>query len=134
MILRLDPKGLSFELTCLHHVPEMKKALGIAGVSTEVSSWRCVADEDLGISGHQVDLVIQRRDGVINLCEMKYSSDAYSVTKKDESDWKCRISDFIKATEIHDSVQLTLVTPYGIKRNTHSWVVQKTICLDDLLE
>ena len=126
--------GLAFEIACLNHVGQLKAALGISGVATECSSWRCRADEDLGVSGHQIDLLIERADGVVNLCEMKYSAEPYVVTNKEESDWSARVDDFIKATGTNETVQFTLVTPYGLKKNTHSWVVQNVIEMTDLFK
>ena len=65
--------GLAFERVCLEHVDQIKEKLGISGVLTEVNSWYCKADPDKGIFGSQIDLLIVRKDQVINLCEMKYS-------------------------------------------------------------
>ena len=125
-------EGLAFEMVCLLHVPQMKEALGIAGVATEVSSWRCQADEDLGVTGHQIDLLIDRSDNLINICEMKYSSSPYVVKKKDAFDWYKRVQDFLTVTKTGKSVIITLVTPYGLKWGEHASVVQKTLILDDL--
>ena len=66
-------KGLAFERVCLEHVNQIKKKLGISGVYTQEHSWRCDANPDHGVFGSQIDLLIVRKDQVINLCEMKYS-------------------------------------------------------------
>lgn len=125
-------EGLAFEMVCLLHVPQMKEALGIAGVATEVSSWRCQANEDLDVAGHQIDLLIDRSDNLINICEMKYSSSPYVVKKKDALEWYKRVQDFLTMTKTGKSVIITLVTPYGLKWGEHASVVQKTLILDDL--
>lgn len=62
--------GLAFERVCLEHVDQIKKKLGISGVLTEVNSWYCKADPDKGIFGSQIELLIVRKDQVINLCEI----------------------------------------------------------------
>lgn len=70
--------GLAFEKVCLEHVPQIKKALGISGVYTDVNAWQCSADEKLGIEGAQIDLMLVRKDQIINLCEMKYTESSCS--------------------------------------------------------
>lgn len=127
-------RGLAFEKVCLMHVPQMKKALGISGVSTNVCEWHCKANDETGINGHQIDLLIVRKDQIINMCEMKYSLYPYTVTSENEFDWQKRISDFLKITKTPYSIHFTLVTPYGIKDNCHSSCVVKTIGIDDLFQ
>ena len=73
--------GLAFERVCLEHVPQIKRALGISGVQANVRSWNCKGDEEIGINGSQIDLLIDRKDQVINVCEMKYATDLYALTK-----------------------------------------------------
>jgi len=72
--------GLSFELVCLNHHKQIKTALGIAGVGTAISTWRSKADKDGGIPGFQIDMIIERADRIIHLCEMKFSTDLYGIT------------------------------------------------------
>ena len=73
-------KGYTFEQVCLAHSGQIKQALGIAVISTETSSWR----SRRSAPGAQVDLLIDRKDGIINLCEMKYSRVEYSISAKEE--------------------------------------------------
>ena len=65
--------GVSFEKVCLEHIPQLKKALGISGVQTDINTWHCPADPERGIYGSQIDLLIVRKDQIINVCEMKYA-------------------------------------------------------------
>ena len=58
------------------HADCIKKALGISGMATEVSSWRKVADDKQ--RGGQIDLVIKRADRIVHLCEMKFSKSVLS--------------------------------------------------------
>jgi len=124
--------GLAFERVCLQHINQIKKALGIAGVLSNVYSWRAKADEDKGIDKTQIDLLIDRKDGVINLCEMKFSEQEYVITEKEENNLRRRRGNFITATRTKKAVHITLVTPYGIKQNIHSAIVQNEVTLDDL--
>jgi len=72
--------GYAFESICIKHIPQLKKALGIGGVYTETSSWRYVTKEEG--NGTQIDLIIDRKDGCINICEVKFSIDSFLINKK----------------------------------------------------
>ena len=87
--------GVAFERVCLEHIPQIKKALGIAGVYTEVNSWQCSKDVEAGIQGSQIDLLIVRKDQIINVCEMKYSETEYMIDAKFDSNQKRKISDLL---------------------------------------
>ena len=70
--------GLAFERMCFQHVPQIKKALGISGVVTNVYAWRIGPTAD-GEAGAQIDMLIDRADNMVNLCEMKFSKNEYTV-------------------------------------------------------
>lgn len=75
-------QGTSFELVCMTHLPQIKRALGISGISTSASSWRYVAPKDAPLEkGAQIDLVIDRGDHVINVCEMKFAKGRFAVSQ-----------------------------------------------------
>ena len=122
--------GLAFERLCMAHTQQIKAALGIAGVLSNVYSWRKEADETS--DGAQVDLLIDRKDQVINLCEMKYSLSEYIIDAEYEQKLRNKKSAFINATNTRKAVHLTMVTTFGIKANAHSGIVQNEITLDDL--
>lgn len=124
--------GLAFERVCLQHVPQIKKALGISGVLSNVYSWRTEADRDKGIDKTQIDLLIDRNDGVINLCEMKYSEQEYVITEDEEAKLRRRRGTLIEVTNTKKAVHITIVTPYGLKRNAHSSIAQNEVTLDHL--
>lgn len=126
-------RGFSFELVCLQHIKQIKQALGISGVASEECSWINKSDEDLGVSGHQIDLLISRKDGIINMCEMKYSLKPYSLSKDEVNDYQTRISDFLKVTKTKSSIIFTLISPYGLIKNINSGIVAKVITLEDLI-
>lgn len=127
-------KGLAFERVCLLHINQIKKKLGISGILTEVNSWSCKEDLDNGIFGSQIDLLIVRKDQVINLCEMKYSDSAYTITKKVDEDIRNKINDFRISTETKYAIYPTLVTTYGLVNNSYSSNIQSVITMDDLFE
>ena len=122
--------GLAFERLCMAHTQQIKAALGIAGVLSNVYSWRKEADEMS--DGAQIDLLIDRKDQVINLCEMKYSLSEYVIDAEYEQKLRNKKSAFIDATNTRKAVHLTMVTTFGIKANAHSGIVQNEITLEDL--
>ncbi|WP_300602031.1 ATP-binding protein [Niabella sp.] len=123
-----DPKhrawsGYAFEQVCLAHIKEIKQALGISGVQTSVSSWTG--------EGAQIDLVIDRKDQVINLCEMKFSLNNFTITKKYAGDLRNKIAAFREATGTRKALYLTLITTYGLARNEYSGaLVQNDLNMD----
>ena len=122
--------GLAFERLCMAHTQQIKAALGIAGVLSNVYSWRKGADEMS--DGAQIDLLIDRKDQVINLCEMKYSLSEYAIDAEYEQKLRNKKSAFINTTNTRKAVHLTMVTTFGIKANAHSGIVQNEITLEDL--
>ncbi len=122
--------GYAFEQVCLAHLPQIKKALGISGVETETSSWKSM----LSSNGAQIDLVIDRRDGVINICEMKFSISPFRIDKKYDAELRNKIGAFKSETQTRKSVFLTMVTTFGLQLNTYSGNVQNDLKMDLLFE
>ena len=121
--------GYAFEQVAMYHLPQIKHALGISGVQTSVSSWRSMSKDH----GTQVDLVIDRRDQVINLCEMKYSINPFSIDKRYGEELRNKIGAFRQETNTRKSVFLTLITTYGLKTNSYSaGLVQNDLRMDAL--
>jgi hypothetical protein len=73
--------GLTFEQLCKDHIPQIKRKLGISGVLSEESIWYTDGDEDLGIAGAQIDLLIERRDKAINVCDLKFSINEFAIDR-----------------------------------------------------
>ena len=124
--------GLAFERVCLEHIAQMKQALGISGVLSDAYSWSCKADSAKGIYGSQIDLMIVRKDQVINLCEMKFSGKKYQISAKTDEEIRKKASDFLSVTGTHDAIHPTLVTPYGIADGSYAGHIQNVITADDL--
>ncbi|WP_247235706.1 ATP-binding protein [Telluribacter sp. SYSU D00476] len=121
--------GYAFEQVCLWHLPQIKQALGISGVQTTTSSWRSTSAE----GGAQIDLVIDRRDQVINLCEMKFSISPFVIDKKYSAELRNKIGAFKAETGTRKSVFLTMITTFGLKANPHSTgLVQNDLTMDAL--
>lgn len=124
--------GLAFERVCLTHVDQIKKKLGIQGVLTETGSWYCTANAEKGIHGSQIDLLIVRKDGVINVCEMKYSFAEYTITEKADADIRRKLNDLRTATGTRYALYPTMITPYGLIQNAYAGNIQSVITLEDL--
>ena len=125
-------EGLTFEQVCKDHIRQIKKALGISGVLTEESIWNTLSDDEKGISGAQIDLVIERRDRVINLCEIKFSRDVFVIDKSYDMALRNKISSFVNSTKTKASIQLTMITTYGVKKTMYSGLVTNEVTLEDI--
>ena len=122
--------GLSFERVCLLHVDQIKQALGISGVVSRICSWRSNESKP----GAQIDLLIDREDGVVDLCEMKYTKEPWTMTEDDSDDFARKESVFRRETGTTKSVFTVLVSANGINRNAYSDDIQNVVVLDDLFK
>lgn len=127
--------GYAFEQVCLHHLPQIKKALSIGGVICNVHSWSCKPFTDKnGIQwkGTQIDLLIDRADEVVNICEIKYVSDRYVIDSDYEERLRNRVTLFRTVTKTKKAIHHTFITTYGVAQNLHSGIVQSEVVMDDL--
>lgn len=123
--------GYAFETVCYKHINQIKKALGIAGVYTEISVLNVRADN--GNSGFQIDLIIDRNDNTINLCEIKFYSGKFILDKKYTSILEERKLKFIEYTKTKKQLFITMITNYGLKQNQYSSMsVDTEVVLEDL--
>lgn len=122
--------GLAFENLCLQHISQIKERLGISGILSESSSWFLKTEN--GERGAQIDLVIDRSDNVINLCEMKFANDDYEIDSDYEKDLRHKISAFQKYTKTRKALYLTMVTTYGVKHNIYSNIALSQVTLEHL--
>ena len=125
-------RGVAFEEVCWQHIAQIKKALEIGGVKSSVSAWNVKGNERQ--DGAQIDLLIVRDDKVVNLCEMKFAGDAYTIEKDEEAKIRNRIETLKKTLSKRQTVHLTLITTYGVAYGKHSGIVQKQVEMDDLFE
>ncbi len=128
-------QGYAFEMVCLHHIAQIKRRLGISGILSEVCAWSSKSFVDKNgteYKGTQIDLVIDRRDDTINLCEAKFTSEAFAVTQEYADRLNTRRETFRAATGTRKSLHTTLITTYCLKRNKYSQTVHREITMDDL--
>ncbi len=127
-------QGLTFETICLEHHKQIKKALGISGMATEVSTWRCEADKEKGLSGAQIDMIIERADRLIHLCEIKFSQKPYNITADYEKHLRERMYIFDMKTKNKKPLVHTFVTTFGLGEGKHHSIVHSEVTMDDLFK
>jgi hypothetical protein len=118
--------GYAFEMVCLHHVGQIKKALGISGIQTSVMTWH--SDKA------QIDLVIDRKDQIINLCEMKYSISSFTIDKKYAENLRNKMTEFKEATKTRKGLFLTLISTYGLSNSKYAGMIQNDLKMDVLFK
>ncbi len=123
-------EGTAFELVCLMHVSEIKGALGISGVETSEYSFRSKSHNP----GAQIDLVIERKDGVINLCEMKHTIAPFAIDRNYAANLENKKEAFIAETKTKSAVRLTMICSSGMRKNEFSGIVRNVVTLEDLFK
>ena len=123
--------GYAFEMVCFWHVSQIKKALGVSGVQTLVAGWTGKTED----KGAQIDLILDRRDDVINVFEIKFTRTPFEVTKKYGVELLEKIEIFKQATNTPKAIFLSFITCYGVKKGEFkSAFVQNDLTMDDLFE
>ena len=118
--------GLAFERLCLQHVDQIKRALQIGGGITNEHAWYSPAA--------QIDLLIDRDDGIINLCEMKFAEGAHVISKQESEAVRRKKLVLKEETATKKAVYVTYVTTEGLKRNSYANDIQSEVILDDLFQ
>lgn len=120
--------GLAFEILCLNHISCIKSALGISGIESTEYAWRSQSTHP----GAQIDLLIDRADNVINICEMKFSEDEYELDAEYAANLEKKISVFQKETKPKKALHLTMICANGLAQNSYSGMVVNQISKDAL--
>jgi hypothetical protein len=120
--------GYAFEQICMRHISQIKVKLGITGVSTHTCAWRSWESSP----GAQIDLLIDRRDGVINVCEMKYTKHPYRIDRQTDESLHRKMAVFADEANVKKALHLTMITTYGLAETGYHGSVQSEITMDDL--
>ena len=127
--------GFSFERVCLQHISQIKKAIGIAAVATTEHVWRYIPEDgEMDAKGAQIDLLIDRDDNVISVCEMKWASEEFVIQKKYDADIRNKVSVLERETGTKKAVHVTMVTTYGVKHNIYYDEIQSEVVLNQLFD
>jgi hypothetical protein len=125
--------GYAYENICLLHTKQLLKKLGLSGTLTRISSWYFKGTDEL--PGAQVDLMIDRKDGMINLCEVKFSNKEFVLTKEYAAKLRQKTSIFEAATQTKKTVIQTLISTYPAMQNVHYLEsIQSEVGMDDLFD
>jgi len=122
--------GYAFERLCMAHIEQIKQRLGISGVITNVCAFRSTLQK----GGAQIDIVIDRQDDTINLCECKFTNKTYSLTPADSADLLRKKDVFVQETGTKKSIHMTMITTNGLTQNAYRNDIQSEIILDDLFQ
>ena len=114
----------------LQHVPQIKAALGIAGVQTNVCSWFSRGTEER--RGAQIDLVMQRADGLTDLCEMKHSTNVFAIDRDYATNLQNKIEAYQELSKDKRTLHLVMVTMNGVVHNNYYNIIQNEVTMDDL--
>ena len=120
--------GLAFERVCLCHIWQIIQSLRLDSMLTKYYSWRSKES----VPGAQIDMIIERADGIINICEMKYSKSDYKHDIKDSRSLMNKVDDFVSETKTKKTIQTVLVTTYGLKMGDHADDFQKVLTMNHL--
>jgi AAA+ ATPase superfamily predicted ATPase len=125
--------GMAFERICLKHIPQIKRALGIAAVYTTESAWRYAPK--VGQNGAQIDLLIDRQDFTINLCEIKFSTSEFIIDKKYASEIEQKRNIFREVTRTKKTIFPTMITTFGTRPNEYKLnLIQNEVKMDALFK
>ncbi len=122
--------GLAFEKVCLTHIAQIKKALKIDGISTQHYSWRSKQSDNRA----QIDLIIERADKIINLCEIKFCNEKFALTKAESEKLQNRTATFRSETALSYPIWLTMITTNGLAPSVYNSNVVKELTMNDLFE
>jgi uncharacterized protein len=125
--------GYAFENVCFAHINQIKMALSINGISSSIASF--IAKPKEGLSGTQIDLLIDRNDNCMNVCEMKFASSNYTITKADVKNIDSKKEVLIYHSKTKKHLFTTLVTTHAISDNEYKLnYINQVILLDDLFK
>lgn len=121
--------GFAFEAICFQHIKQIKKALSLEAIHTEISNWQGSHNGD----GAQIDLIIDRADRIVNVCEIKFSKNDFTIDKTYARNLRNKLEVFSNQPKNkRKSLFLTMITPFGVKPNEYqSELVQNEVDMDD---
>lgn len=123
--------GFAFERLCMKHLHKILGTLGILGVNTSESSWLYQSNQ-VKDPGCQIDLVIDRDDHCINLCEIKFHNHEIALTRLQANILEKKKRIFQEKTGTKKTLFTTLITTYGLKENAYASYVDQVVTLKDL--
>lgn len=125
--------GLAFEAICYKHLAQIRKTLKIVA-DAQVGSWRYIAKKP-ECQGAQIDLLFDRSDGVITICEIKYNEQPFAITKEYAQKLLNKIEVYKSQSKTNKQLFLAMITVGGLKATMYSEeLISAQVILDDLFE
>lgn len=125
--------GYAFESICYKHIHEIRTALDLTG-STNIGVWRYAPKKDEEGAGVQIDMLFDREDGIVSLCEIKYTKEPFSIDKAYAENLKNKVAVYKAQTHSKKQINLVLITANGIKANYYSdELINQVITLEQLI-
>lgn len=126
--------GYAFEAVCLKHIDRILAALELENLATGIGRWKFIPPKKSKEAGAEIDLIIDRVDNCINICEIKFSNKEYQIDKNYAKILANKIKVFQDKTKTQKQIFLTMITTYGVKQNIWSEdLVDSTVDLKELL-
>ena len=125
-------EGFTYEWLCFDHVEKVKDAMGIAGVQSSICTWSVSPNEEKGLAGAQIDLVIDREDRIVNLCEIKYTTEMFEIGKEEWQKLENKINRYAAYAKKKKTIFLTLLSAEGLSKSGYASRVNKVLTLDAL--
>ncbi|MBK8547675.1 MAG: hypothetical protein IPL63_09920 [Saprospiraceae bacterium] len=120
--------GFAFERLCFTHTDQIKKALGLSVIQTQIYGWKSQNDDE----GAQIDLIIDRADNIIHLCEIKFCNATFVIDKSYAAKLRNKVASFSKVVK-KKTLFLTMVTTFGTLDNEYyKELVQNEVTLEDI--
>lgn len=126
--------GLAFERACLWHIDQIKDKLGISGIATSEYAWKYAGDKKSGIKGIQIDLLIDRSDGIVDLCEIKDYMDPFPISAEYALELDRRRRVYADVTKTKRAVHTIMITSEGLVNNNQWKQIQNEVTLNDLFK
>ena len=120
-------QGLAFEHVCMVHINQIRHALRLDRIAVEYYSWRSSETPRA-----QIDMIIERADRLINICEIKYTSGEFTITADEDQKYRKRTATFVRESKTKRGLLPTWITPFGLFRNEYSTQIQYQVTMDDL--
>lgn len=118
--------GYAFEIVCLNHIVQIKKALGIGGIQTNTSSWA----NDMAL----IDLIIDRADNVINIFEIKHSKRPFIISKKYDLELRNKLQKFSQVVNTKKTIWPIFIAPFGLGKSPYNHFFVTELKMDSLFD
>lgn len=127
--------GFAFEAVCFKHINLIRKALQIPD-GAEAYTWKYIPNKNATIeTGAQIDLIFERNDGIVNLCEIKYCKTLYDIDKTDARILLNKAMVYRDVTKTPKLIFISIITTFGLKQSNNSEkIIMSGATQDDLFK